>query len=128
MLTSRVSELQSELKRCCLVFQEVCCRQYRMDQLATASTCCVTDCSEETSLLGYASGSSHPANRSQTEVEKQEPDVNSSREQFTLEITGMDCPDCLNKVKRAFKSFKSAEYTRMDYIRGLVDVEYNPST
>ncbi|WWC57724.1 uncharacterized protein I303_100258 [Kwoniella dejecticola CBS 10117] len=35
----------------------------------------------------------------------------------------MDCPDCLNKVKRAFKVLDGANIIAMDYMRGIVEAD-----
>ena len=45
---------------------------------------------------------------------------------FELQIEGMDCIDCLNKLKRAFTRLRGVRMTSMDYMRALVGAEYNP--
>jgi hypothetical protein len=48
------------------------------------------------------------------------------KESITLEVTGMDCPDCLSKVTGAVKVLQGANVTNADGVRGLVGVRYDP--
>ena len=59
------------------------------------------------------------------DAEKQE--FQADWKAFTLEVRGMDCIDCLNKIKRAFGPLRGARTTSMDYMRAIVGVEYDPS-
>lgn len=47
-------------------------------------------------------------------------------ETITLDVVGMDCPDCLSKVTGAVKVLQGAEVTNADGVRGLVGVTYDP--
>jgi len=48
------------------------------------------------------------------------------KESITLEVIGMDCPDCLSKVTGAVKVLQGADVTNADGVRGLVGVKYDP--
>lgn len=54
---------------------------------------------------------------------KAEIKAGAETETFTLEVAGMDCPDCLSKVRRVFDALPGTKITRMDYVRALVEAE-----
>ena len=136
----RVANATSYLRRCCQAFADLCCAKYSH---AGATSCCSVDCSDEkTPLLGDHHVTTSPneittveglVGASCAKTKSDVPERDSKREfadtthhSFTLEIGGMDCIDCLNKIKRAFKQLRGATATRMDYVRAVIKVEYDP--
>lgn len=129
---SRVAEAQSQFKRCCIAFADMCCAASR-----TADGCCESKCdatSEELDLLTM-NPSDEPAygntNNGKAEIESvatlpisHDVDV---KDDMILEVVGMDCPDCLTKVTRAVDSLSGAKVTNADGVRGLVTVQYDSS-
>lgn len=49
-------------------------------------------------------------------------------EPLTLEITGMDCIDCLAKVNRAILRLPSVKSIGLDYLSGVSNLVYDPET
>lgn len=113
---SRVAEAQSQFKRCCIAFADICCAASR-----TADGCCESKCdatSEELDLFSV-DPSDEPAycntNNEKAEIESvatvpisQDVDV---KDDTILEVVGMDCPDCPAKVTRAVDSLSGAKVT-----------------
>lgn len=58
---------------------------------------------------------------------KSEIEAGAETETFTLEVGGMDCPDCLSKVRRVFDALPGTKITRMDYVRALVEADRETS-
>lgn len=40
------------------------------------------------------------------------------RQTFSFTVSGMDCPDCLKKIKRAATRLESVDVLALDYARG----------
>lgn len=132
ILMSRVSEAQSQFKRCCIAFADMCCTKSR-----TAEGCCESICDGYDDLISpLLSKAPYQLGYNVDKNEKLESeDVGSQpattavgvREDIILEVIGMDCPDCLSKVTRAVQVLSGAEVTNADGVRGLVNVKYDPS-
>ena len=129
---SRVAEAQSQFKRCCIAFADMCCAKSR-----TADGCCESSCdgtSEKSNLLTakpqygrvYGTGSTEKIETELVATVPISPDVDL-KDDIVLEVIGMDCPDCLSKVTRAVQILSGAEVTNADGVRGLVNVRYDPS-
>jgi len=109
-------------RRCCIAFAEYCCpRPEECAQLVGEQKCCPAD-DELVPLLAetkdYGTMAATKDSSAATTVKT---------ESFTLEVSGMDCPDCLAKVRKAFDSLPGAIIKKIDYIRGLVEVERDES-
>lgn len=40
---------------------------------------------------------------------------------FTAVLSGLDCPDCLGKVRKAAKKLKGVEVVNLDFVRGTAE-------
>ncbi|KAL1404865.1 hypothetical protein Q8F55_008476 [Vanrija albida] len=107
-LLEAAAQVQSAARRCCIAFANYCCPA--LDACA-AAPCCDED--EVEALLAAAALPSP----------KVEIAAGAQTEAFALEVGGMDCPDCLSKVRRVFDALPGTKITRMDYVRALVEAE-----
>jgi copper chaperone CopZ len=105
-------------RRCCIAFASYCCpRPEECALLVGEQKCCPTEEDELVPLLSDTPD--YGAMESKSDSDK----ADSKTDAFTLEISGMDCPDCLAKIRKAFDSLPGASIKKIDYIRGLVEVE-----
>ena len=140
---ARVFEASRELRRCCRALADSCCARQLGSESSTE--CCTTKChNEHTPLLGESFIAKPPsygyatpealaaASCAKTDGEEavmgKPESITTKWTTSTLVITGMDCIDCLNKIKRAFRPLRGARSTSMDYMRALIEVEYDPGT
>lgn len=112
-LLEAAAQVHSAARRCCIAFANYCCP--RIDECAEAM-CCPPD-DEVEALLAAAV----------LPAMKAEIKAGAETETFTLEVAGMDCPDCLSKVRRVFDALPGTKITRMDYVRALVEAERETS-
>lgn len=109
-------------RRCCIAFAAYCCpRPTECSQLIGEQKCGPAD-DELVALLSdmedYGATAAAKEKSAATTVKT---------ETFTLEVSGMDCPDCLAKVRKAFESLPGATIKKIDFIRGIVEVERDES-
>lgn len=110
-------QVHTAARRCCIAFATYCCPSPEdCGQFVDEQKCCPNDDNGETfPLLDHVYG---------TDEKNVESDAAPAAEEvFTLEVGGMDCPDCLNKVRKAFGALPATKIRRMDYVRGLVEAE-----
>lgn len=130
---SRVVEAQERFKRCCIAFADLCCAQSRTDE-GCCETKCIPSDKSETLLLEFKDDKLQEKEEQASSLKAEEVEVpvvtagSGMEETIVLEVTGMDCPDCLSKVTRAVQILDGAEVKNADGVRGLVNVSYDPRT
>lgn len=112
-------EKTQNLRACCKILQPFC----------DLKPCCFTSSSLEKvhssseSLIPRAPDAS---NEKSTNTTAYSADNVGPGEPIQLEIRGMDCADCLPKVKRALKQLPSVTPVAVDYFSGTADILYDP--
>ncbi|KAH8817562.1 E1-E2 ATPase-domain-containing protein [Flagelloscypha sp. PMI_526] len=116
--TKTLDGLTRTIRKCCRVLESVC----------AGKPCCFVPLKPKKSTSDFPVPSS---NCKQPKIEEPIPEPTEisraiGTERLVLEISGMDCVDCLPKVSRALSRLPSVKPLELDFLGGISSLVYDP--
>jgi hypothetical protein len=114
LLFKQVKQDTERLRQCCLALLGVCDPSATEDESSCGTS---TDCNDHI----YASSEAEEETDVQVATRSFARLPSIILPKYTALISGMDCLDCLVKVRRAIVKIEGVDVVRLDHVQGLVE-------